>query len=64
MSSTDLSAFLKRHGLNGPDFAKLLGVTDMAVHQWLNGRRAISLPITRIIKLFDKFPEAMKEFGK
>lgn len=64
MSAEELKAFMARHALLQTDLAKLLGVTDMAIHQWLHARRGISLPVARLLRLFDKHPSLMKEFGK
>lgn len=63
MTASELKAFLKRHTLAPDEFAKLIGVTHMAVLHWLHERRAISLTVGRLCKIFDKHPELMRKFG-
>lgn len=62
MDPQRLRVFMFNHNLSDKDLANLLGVTRMAVIQWLGGKRAISLMVTRLINLFDKHPLLMKEF--
>ncbi|MGE0383454.1 MAG: transcriptional regulator [Gammaproteobacteria bacterium] len=38
----DLSAYLKEHELTQDQFAKLIGVSQGLVHQWLKGRTSIT----------------------
>lgn len=64
MTPIELKEFIERHGLYQTDLAKMLGVTDMGLHQWTTGRRSISKPIARILRLFDRHPNLMAEFGK
>lgn len=64
MTKTELESFLQRHDLKDAEFASLIGVTPMAVNHWLSGRRAISLTVSRLCRLFDKRPELLNEFGK
>lgn len=63
MTTEELKAFLNKHGLSQADLSDLLGVTEMAVSHWMAGNRSISLPMGRLLKLFDKHPELMKEFA-
>lgn len=62
MNASELDIFLKKYGLRASDFAELLGVTPMAVEHWLIGRRSIAKPYGRLVRLFDKHPELMREF--
>lgn len=62
MTASELDIFLKKYGLRASDFAELLGVTPMAVEHWLIGRRSIAKPYGRLVRLFDKHPELMREF--
>ena len=64
MRSDDLHIWMKKHGMNDVDLAEFLGVTRMAVRHWLNNARSISLATSRLLKFFDRFPEAMKTYGK
>lgn len=62
MTKTELKKFLERHRLAPSQFAELIGVTPMAVSHWLNGTRGVSLPISRLCRLFDKYPDLIGEF--
>ncbi len=64
MDKTKLREFILRHKMTCPQFARLMGVTGMAVQHWLDGRRQMSLTMTRLCKLFDAHPELMSEFVK
>ena len=64
MTPQELRSFLDKHELTPSNFAILIGVTYICVLHWLDGRRSISLPISRMIRLFDRRPELMKEFKK
>lgn len=64
MTASELRTWLVKHSLTYSEFAHILGVTDMAVHQWLQGKRSISKPVARLLRLFEKHPGLMKEFGK
>jgi DNA-binding transcriptional regulator YiaG len=64
MSPEQIREFIKRHGLTTRTFAELLGVTSVAVTNWLDDKRALSLPMARLLRMFDKHPELMKDFGK
>lgn len=63
MNKDELRAFLIRHRLTPEQFAKLLGVTYMAVDHWLRGRRAVSLTVKRLCELFDRHPDLVGEFA-
>lgn len=62
MTPKELRFFMTKHALNDKDLAEILGVTRMAVINWLGEKRAISLNIARIVRLFDRKPELMREF--
>lgn len=62
MTASDLRLFLKRHELTSEQFARLMGVTPMAVHHWLTGKREMSLTMARLCSLFDRYPEMKREF--
>ncbi len=62
MTPDDLRIFMNRHKLTNYSFATILGVTPMAVNHWLDGKRSVSLMVVRLCRMFDKRPEAMKEF--
>ncbi len=64
MKPDQLQEFLDRHGLSTLDFAETLGLTEMAVRHWVSGKRSIAKPYARLIRLFDRHPKLLAEFGK
>ena len=64
MTPKELQSFMKKHDLDESDLAELLGLTTMAVRHWIVGRRSIAKPYGRILRLFDRHPQLMSEFGK
>lgn len=64
MTAEELKTFLERHKLSQCEFARLMGVTYVAVYHWTNNRRAVNRVTARLCRLFDKYPQLMKEFGK
>lgn len=62
MTPDELRDFMSRHKLTHYSFATILGVTPQAVINWLEGKRAVSLTVVRLCRMFDKRPESMKEF--
>ena len=59
-----LIAFRKKHNLSQKELAEILGVTFQAIILWETDQRSISLMVTRIISMFIKFPQLLKEFGQ
>lgn len=64
MSKTELKAWLLIHKMDAMGLAKLLGVTYMAVVHWVDGRRSVSLTVSRLLRFFNRHPEMIKEFNK
>ncbi len=64
MTGKELRIFLKKYDLTQVEFANLLGVTPMAVQHWLTDKRSVARPIGRLLRMFDRKPELMREFGK
>lgn len=64
MSPQELDKFLKKYELEPSDFAEMVGLTKSAVNHWLLGRRSIAKPYGRLIHLFDRHPQLMREFNQ
>ena len=64
MNAEQLAVFMKKYGMDEKRFAELIGITPSAVTHWLTGRRSIAKPYGRLVRLFDRKPEIMKEFGQ
>lgn len=60
----ELTAFMNKNGLSPKEFAEILGVTIQAVNLWLNGGRDFSVTNTRLIRMFQKYPTLLREFGQ
>lgn len=62
LTAVELKAFMDKHGISVKEFAQILGVTIQAVRLWLGGDRKVSLTITRLIAMFEKYPQLIKDF--
>jgi len=60
----ELDEFMKMNGLSKHEFALILGITPQAVQLWLDGKRDINLTITRLVRMFQKYPVLLREFGR
>ncbi len=54
--------FRKQHKMTQEQFAEFLGVTKAAVVLWEQNRRGLSDPLYRLLQLFNRKPELMREF--
>lgn len=64
MSIKELIEWMNLQGYSQREFANLMGVTQQGVSLWLTGRRDFGVCNTRIIRLFKKYPQLLKEFGR
>lgn len=62
LSSEELTEFMNHNGLSTKEFSEILGVTEQAVKLWKNGLRDFSITNSRLIRLFEKYPQLLKEF--
>lgn len=62
LTGEELRAFMNKHGLADKELAQVLGVTIQAIRLWLSGSRTVSITISRLIALFDKYPQLLTEF--
>lgn len=62
LTPKQLNSYLKREGLTKDEWAKILGVSVQAVHLWTSGDRDFSVTNTRLVRLFQKYPQLLKEF--
>ena len=58
----ELLDFMNRRGISEKELGEILGVTIQGVKLWLSDKRKINLTITRLVRLFDKYPQLIKEF--
>ena len=61
MKPNELIKFLEDQDLTNLAFAEILGVSKEAVDHWVMGRRAIPDTTAKLIRLFGRRPELMKE---
>lgn len=64
MTAKEFREWLAKQALSPAEFAKWFGVTEMAVCHWRSGERSISVPISRLLRLLEKHPKLMGEYGK
>lgn len=62
MTPEELKAFMDLHGVSTEELAQIFGVSTNAVTYWLRGTRSISVLVTRVIRLFKKYPKVIREF--
>ncbi len=62
MNPDELLSFLKKYDIGDDDFADLVGVGHTIVKYWLTGERKMSAPTVKLIRIFDRYPQLMKEF--
>jgi len=58
----ELQEFMNYHGISNKEFSEIFGVTESAVSLWLNGKREMSITNSRLIRLFDSYPQLIREF--
>ena len=56
----ELQKFMNYHGISIKEMSEILGVTPQAVNLWLNGQREISVTLSRLVRMFMKYPDAEK----
>jgi len=62
LTKEEMREFMNTHGLADKEFAQIMGVTMQAVRLWLSGDRTISITISRLVRLFTKYPNLLREF--
>jgi transcriptional regulator with XRE-family HTH domain len=54
--------FMNKNGISEKEMAEIFGVSIPAVRLWLSGERSFSVTNSRLINLFNKYPELIREF--
>lgn len=62
LSSDEINKFMKKHGIGEKEMAEIFGVTIQAVRLWTSGARTFTVTNSRLIALFNKYPQLLKEF--
>lgn len=62
LTCAEINAFINFYGFSDQEFADLLSVSLQAVRLWKSGQREFSSTNSRLIRLFCKRPELMREF--
>ena len=62
MTSQELVELLGKLNMTSKEMSEVLGVSKQAVDNWIEGRRDISLMMSRLFKLFESDPEIMDKF--
>ena len=58
----ELQDFMNHHGISKKELSEIFGVTIQAVNLWLDGKREFSVTNSRLIRIFKKYPQLLKEF--
>lgn len=64
LTNKELIDFMNLNGLSPKELGDILGVTVQAVNLWIEDRRVISMTTTRLIRMFQKYPMLLSEFGR
>lgn len=64
LTSKELIDFMNLNGLSVKELADILGVTVQAINLWIDSKREISMTTTRLIRMFQKYPMLLSEFGR
>lgn len=62
LSPEELQKFMRKHGISDYELAEILGVTIQGVNLWLSGGRKFSITNSRLLRMFDKNPELIRDF--
>lgn len=58
----ELAKFMRKHGISEHELSTIFGVTINAVKFWLSGEREISVTNTRLVRMFEKYPQLIRQF--
>lgn len=62
ITAKEIVAFMNYHGLSVKELSEILGVTGQAIRYWKSGERVTTITISRLIRLFIKYPQLLREF--
>lgn len=62
LTAIELKEFMDTNGVSVKEMSEVLGVTDQAIKNWLQGTRNISITVTKIVRMFKKYPQLIREF--
>lgn len=62
MTPDQIGKFMKKHGIDEKEFAEILGCTIQAVRLWVTGQREFSVTNSRLLRMFDKHPQLIRDF--
>ena len=62
LTSDELKEFMNKHGISEKELCEIFGVTIQCVKLWTSGKRLITLPTSRLVRLFDRNPLLLREF--
>lgn len=62
MSPNELKAFMIKFSFHPLSLAELLGVSKTCVNYWLSGQRKIPETTARLLKYFERHPNAILDF--
>lgn len=62
LNDQEVREFMTIHGISDKEMAVIFGVSLQAVRLWTSGQREFSVTNSRLIKLFNKYPNLIREF--
>jgi DNA-binding transcriptional regulator YiaG len=58
----ELNKWMSKNGISDKEMSELFGVTIQAVKLWTSGQREFSVTNSRLVRLFMKYPQLIREF--
>lgn len=62
LSADEVQKFMDKHGISEKEMAEIFGVSTQAVRLWVTGQRDFSVTNSRLVNLFSKYPQLIREF--
>lgn len=62
LSVRELEEFMTKNGISEKELSEIFGVTTQAVRLWITGQRDFSVTNSRLVRMFMKYPQLIREF--
>ncbi len=62
LTHEEINQFMMLNGISDAEMAAIFGVTLQCVRLWVRGQREFSVTNSRLIRLFQKYPNLIREF--
>ena len=62
LTSDELISWMQENGISDKELSEIFGVSIQGVRLWISGQRDVSITNSRLVKMFIKYPQLLKEF--